>query len=101
MKSSIRTSIIYRVVIISLIFCSFSPALASDVTDDTPSAEEMLVDVFLVRPLGLLTTVMGTGFFTASIPFSILGGNTMVVFGKLVIGPATFTFRRPVGELDY
>ena len=69
--------------------------------DDKPSAEEMLVDVFLVRPLGMITTFLGCGFFAASIPFSFMGGNTVDVFGELVTGPATFTFFRPVGELDY
>jgi len=95
-----------RKLIIVLLMCGLlisnvSPVLAAGETLDKPSAEEMLVDVFLVRPLGLVTTLMGTGFFAVSLPFSLLGGNTMDVFGELIAGPATFTFQRPVGELDY
>jgi hypothetical protein len=92
--------IIMRMLVVSFVLCSFSPAFASTATDK-PSAEEMLFDVLLVRPLGLMTTVMGTGFFVVSLPFSVMGGNTVDVFGELVAGPAAFTFSRPVGELDY
>jgi hypothetical protein len=86
--------------VVSFVLCSFTPAFASTATDK-PSAEEMLFDVLLVRPLGLMTTIMGIGFFTVSLPFSVTGGNTGDVFGELVAGPAAFTFSRPVGELDY
>jgi len=88
------------ILIVSFILCMFSPVYA-DSTIDKPSAEEMLFDVFLVRPLGLITTVVGSGFFVVSLPFSVMGGNSMDVFGELVAGPAAFTFSRPVGELDY
>jgi len=88
------------ILIACFMLCTFTPAYASSSTDK-PSAEEMMFDVFLVRPLGLITTIMGTGFFAVSLPFSVMGGNTMDVFTELVAGPATFTFSRPVGELDY
>jgi hypothetical protein len=88
------------ILVVSFVLCTFTPAFASS-TIEKPSAEEMLFDVLLVRPLGLMTTVVGTGFFVVSLPFSLLGGNTGDVFGELVAGPATFTFSRPVGELDY
>ena len=84
---------------ISIIMC-LSPAVYAS-NADVPSAEEMLVDVFLVRPLGIVTTLTGTGFFVASLPFTLMGGNTGDVFRQLVAGPARFTFTRPVGELDY
>ena len=93
---------IILILIVSLVLCLFTPAFASSTVDNNnPSAEEMLFDVFLVRPLGLMTTIVGTGFFAVSLPFSIMGGNTGDVFGELVAGPAAFTFSRPVGELDY
>ncbi|MBF0449834.1 MAG: hypothetical protein HQK75_03960 [Candidatus Magnetomorum sp.] len=95
---TIRTQIICLMVL-GFLVCNVSPAFA--ITENKPSAEEMLVDVFLVRPLGLMTTLLGTGFFFVSLPFSLMGGNTVDVFGELVAGPATFTFQRPVGELDY
>jgi len=96
----IKSQIIFAMVF-GLILFNFSSAYAVSGSVDKPSAEEMLVDVFLVRPLGLITTLLGTGFFCVSLPFSVLGGNTVDVFGELVAGPATFTFQRPVGELDY
>jgi hypothetical protein len=43
-------------------------------------------------------TVMGTAFFIASIPFSALSGNDNEDFHELVIDPARFTFKRPLGK---
>jgi hypothetical protein len=41
---------------------------------------------------------MGTAFFIASIPFSALSGNANEAFHELVIDPARFTFKRPLGK---
>jgi len=94
-------TLITLVLIVTFVLCSFTAAFASDTDVNSPSAEEMLFDVLLVRPLGLVTTVLGTGFFTIALPFSLMGGNTGQVFDVLVVNPAAFTFTRPVGELDY
>jgi len=93
--------IIFYIIIALFSGTNFLVYASDSFSDDKPSAEEMLVDVFLVRPIGIITSVMGTGFFIVSLPFSFLGGNTVDVFNELVAGPITFTFKRPVGELDY
>lgn len=63
-----------------------------------PSAAAMAVDAVLGRPFGLAATVVGTGLFFVSLPFSILGGNSDKAFEKLVVAPGRFTFARPLGE---
>lgn len=63
------------------------------------SAEKMLADFFLVRPLGIAATIFGTVFFVVSSPFSTMGGNTQEVFEKTMAEPAAFTFKRPLGQL--
>lgn len=63
------------------------------------SAEKMLADFFLVRPLGIAATIFGTVFFVVSSPFSAMGGNTQEVFEKTMAEPAAFTFKRPLGQL--
>ncbi|MGH8458049.1 MAG: multidrug transporter [Nevskiales bacterium] len=78
------------------------PARAADTRDGgpAPSAEAMAVDMMLVRPASLVATVLGTGFFIISLPFSILGGNVDDAGKNLVLAPAKTTFIRPLGEFD-
>jgi hypothetical protein len=64
------------------------------------SAGAMAVDAIAVRPLGLVATLLGTGIFVVSLPFSALGGNVDEAAQSLVVAPARFTFKRPLGEYD-
>jgi hypothetical protein len=65
--------------------------------DDSLEAAGMIADCLVLRPLGVVGTVLGTAFFIVSIPFSALGGNVGAAFKALVIKPAKFTFGRPLG----
>lgn len=67
---------------------------------DTPSAAAMGVDLLLVRPLGLVSTVAGTGLFVLSLPFTLLGGNVEEAAHVLVAEPGAYTFSRPLGEFE-
>jgi len=62
------------------------------------SAEAMVADLVVVRPLGIIATVAGTVFFVASLPFSVLGGNTEDAAQKMIVAPAKHTFTRPLGD---
>lgn len=64
------------------------------------SAGAMAVDALAVRPLGFVATVLGTGLFVVSLPFSALGGNVDEAAQNLVVNPARFTFVRPLGEYE-
>ncbi|MEE8398347.1 MAG: hypothetical protein V3S89_05025 [Desulfobacterales bacterium] len=63
------------------------------------AAGKMIVDILLVRPLGLVATVAGTALFVASLPFSLMGRNVKAAAKKMVLEPAKFTFVRPLGDL--
>ncbi|MBW1742122.1 MAG: hypothetical protein JRJ47_01665 [Deltaproteobacteria bacterium] len=63
-------------------------------------AEAMVMDLCLMRPLGIGATVVGTAFFIVSLPFSALGRNTETAWDKMVADPFNFTFARPLGEVD-
>ena len=65
---------------------------------ESGSAEAMAADVFIGRPVGLVTTVIGSTVYVVSLPFSLLGGNEKQAREKLIKEPATFTFKRPLGE---
>ena len=86
--------------IAAMIFIPFgTSALAeSKALDNNISAEAMAADFFVVRPLGIVASVLGTAVFIVSLPFSALGGNTKTACQKLVKDPAKFTFTRALGE---
>ena len=76
-----------------------SAALAQDYSSfDENTAMEMLVDCFLLRPLGIAATALGTAMFIVSLPFSASGGNVKEAFWKLMGEPAQFAFVRPLGD---
>ncbi|MCG6908899.1 MAG: hypothetical protein LJE94_02105 [Deltaproteobacteria bacterium] len=82
-------------VTVSLAATGFAQA---DMQGDEITTEEMMVDALLVRPLGIVATILGAGLFVVSLPFSLLGRNVGEAGTKLVADPAKFTFVRPLGE---
>jgi len=85
---------------VSLVFAPFGTyALAqSPAQEDNLGAGKMAVDFFLIRPLGVATTALGTALFIVSLPFSALGRNVKTAAKTLVVEPAKFTFFRPLGD---
>jgi len=62
-----------------------------------PSEEAMIVDLFLVRPLGFLGLVIGTGVSIVATPFALASRSTGPLYERLVVEPFDFTLRRPLG----
>ncbi len=104
-KQSRKPAVMALVLVVSLA-TGFVPGRLSAATgmyephSREPSAGAMAVDVVAVRPLGIVATVLGTGLFIVSLPFSALGGNVDEAAEALVVKPARFTFLRPLGEYD-
>ncbi len=72
------------------------------VTVDAKSAEgpdpgAIVMDVLLIRPLGLISATLGTAVFIVSLPFAIPSGSVATIGEKLVLDPLRFTFTRPLG----
>jgi len=63
-----------------------------------PTSGEMLADAAMVRPGMLFTTLVTTGVFIVTLPFSALGGNVGEAGKTLVVDPAKYTFIRPLGR---
>jgi hypothetical protein len=67
----------------------------------------VLADLILLRPVGLAMTVGGAGLLVATSPFTGIASiapphDSFVRAGNaLVVGPAGFTFNRPLGEFSY
>ncbi len=96
----IRKQSMILLLIAAMIFIPFgTSALAQSKTmDNNVSAEAMTADLLVIRPLGIVATVVGSAIFIVSLPFSALGGNTKTACRKLVQDPAKFTFKRPLGD---
>lgn len=98
-----RKTILSAAVGAALALCS-SLAVADEYGDDisgTPSAGAMAFDLLIVRPVGLVATVLGTGLFVLSLPLSLVQGEPPSdPAKKLVVEPARYTFQRPLGEME-
>lgn len=77
-----------------------SQAYAAQAQTSPPSGAAMLIDGIVVRPLGIVATLLGGAIFVVTIPFSALGGNVSEAGQSLVVEPARMTFKRPLGEFD-
>lgn len=94
-----KHSIVFLLVAVLLFIPCGTSALAQDLyggLDD--GVEKMLADFILVRPLGIIATAVGTIMFGLSYPFSALGGNVDEAYQKMMVEPARFTFKRPLGK---
>ena len=91
-------------VIVAVLVCmttGFSALAQDQKLDEEATAEGMIIDFALLRPLGIAATGVGTAFFLVSLPFSVPTGSIGVAFRKLVAEPAYFTFARPLGKVYY
>ena len=101
-----QSSILHTLMALTIVACigvTTNPALAEharQAPEKTPSAAAMSADLLLVRPLGLVSTVAGTGIFILSLPFTLISGSVGTAADKLVADPAVFTFDRPLGEFE-
>lgn len=86
------------------LLCAAATAQAEEIRDgidDAPSATAMAFDLLLIRPVSLAATVVGVGLFVAQLPLSIIIGEPPAEPAKkLVLEPASYTFRRPLGHME-
>lgn len=69
-------------------------------TEYKPSAEAMVFDGLVLRPLYLAGTVIGSGVFLVTLPFSLIGGNVDDAGRELVGKPARATFSNCLGCIN-
>lgn len=69
-------------------------------SDGDVSAEAILADGLILRPAGVLATLVGTVAFVVTLPFSIPTRSVDKAAQKLVVDPARYTFVRPLGQVD-
>lgn len=101
MISNCKKTLIFLIVLaLTMVPCSGMAEGAPEEGDPQVEVAQMTADALLVRPLGIVSTVLGLGLFIVSIPFSALGGNADKAWDAFVVRPAKFTFTRPLGEFN-
>ncbi len=74
-------------------------AAEKPVSSSEEKSGKMVADLLLVRPAGIVATIFGGVVFVLGIPFSALGGNVGESYEQLLVAPARYTFKRPLGDL--
>ena len=87
----------FNILALSLCLALPGTAWSSGAIDETPSALVMTGDALVVRPVMGVITLVGTGIFIVSSPFSALGGNIGEAWDVLVETPFKSTFVRCLG----
>src|SRR5574341_750177 len=64
------------------------------------SAEAILVDGLVLKPAGVLATLVGSAAFVVTLPFSVPTRSVDKAAQKLIVDPARYTFIRPLGQVD-
>jgi hypothetical protein len=88
-----------RATVALVVGCMLSPQMlwAQAAIDDSPNEWEMVGDLLVARPLGVVLTVGGTAVWLVSLPFTLLAGNASEAAGTLIGGPVETTFMRCLG----
>lgn len=98
MHATFQKSAVILTIIALLIISSGSTVLALENNQtETPDGMAMVADFVALRPVGIISLATGYAVFVLSSPFSALGGNIATAWDKLVVEPAEYTFKRPLG----
>ncbi len=93
-----------------LIFITGNAAVAGDVgyrfrpstfnlpATGLPQSGKVLTDAVIGRPVGLATTIAGTGIFIATLPMTIPSCSVGEAGRHLIVRPGGWTFGRPLGK---
>lgn len=74
------------------------PAVREPGTGD--KGTDMVLDLLILRPLGLVTTGIGSVLFVVSLPFTLPSGSSGEAACELVRKPLAYTFTRPLGDIE-
>ena len=94
MKKMISATFVVVILIVTSV-----PALARDPASGPEMIVDVVVDVVIARPVGLVSIVTGTAAYIVALPFAITSGSVKTL-QPLVVWPFNFTFNRPVGDFS-
>ena len=73
-------------------------ALANDRGTESGDDVSIILDLAVLRPVGLVATVAGLAIFIGSLPISLPTLSVGKAFNALVLSPAKYTFVRELGD---
>ena len=76
------------------------PETDFELDDEDSRGPAIALDLVLVRPLGVVATLLGTTVFLIGLPIEAVTREVSTARHFLVEQPARFTFVRPLGEWD-
>ncbi len=62
------------------------------------SGGKIFFDAVLIRPFGLVATIIGSVAYVVSYPFAWTTGDTRKTYEKLIKDPVDYTFKRHIGD---
>ncbi|MEE8574148.1 MAG: hypothetical protein V3T30_01945 [Thermodesulfobacteriota bacterium] len=84
-----------------IVLASSSVSMAEEYyTNKETTNAQLLLDIGVMRPLGLVATTLGLGFLLISLPFTAPTKTANKVSERLVVAPYKYTFERPVGYFE-
>ncbi|ATE61103.1 hypothetical protein [Thauera sinica] len=101
MKRLLRNRVQALSLIAALALSPVAPVAAQQ--NDTVTGDrggDMAVDLVVVRPLGIIATVIGTAGFVLALPFTVPSGSAGDTAREWVAAPFEYTFNRPLGDFD-
>lgn len=75
-----------------------SPSFANSSGTEEGDDISIVVDLAVLRPVGVVATVAGLVIFVGSLPISLATLSVKKTFNALVVNPARYTFVRKLGE---
>lgn len=88
------------VLTLSLVVMPLSAAARQDEPVTGDRAADMVLDAVVMRPLGLVATVLGTALTVVALPFTIPSGSVKASAREMIVRPAEYTFKRPLGDFS-
>ncbi len=76
------------------------PTLSGDFSS-TSMGERIIFDVFILRPLGAASILIGGASAIPAYPFAQMSNSTDRVDRELIQKPWAYTFCRPVGDINF
>jgi hypothetical protein len=70
------------------------------ISDNTVTDSDIIIDLTMARPLGILGSAVGMTLHAVGLLFSVPGENFGEVGEVLVEAPLNYTFNRPLGQFD-
>jgi hypothetical protein len=92
------------VLAVAMLSVPCGPALADSAARSFPAQNNgmddvpVIIDVLILRPVGLAACVVGLAAAVIAMPFALPSNSTDKVYRALIADPFHYTFRRPLGR---